>query len=104
LVFLPSLDDLVLVASVLAPAVAVQVLNSPSVWCPHGDTGYLEVCACGFSAHTGGLLDAPKRPAEPAQCYNLLFFSSLKTLLMATEPIWRLVAVNVSGVVIVGRF
>jgi hypothetical protein len=59
-------------------------------------------------------LTISRRTPWPAQCaaasiravqdYNLFLFSSLETLLMATEPLGRLVAVNVPGVFTVGRF
>ena len=50
-------------------------------------------CSMRLSVH-------PSRPSAIICC----FFSSLKTLLMATELIQPLVAVNVSGLAIVGRF
>jgi hypothetical protein len=31
------------------------------------------------------VLDAPQRPAESSEGYKLLFFSSLQTLLIATQ-------------------
>lgn len=38
------------------------------------DPGGFEIGAYGFPAHTRALLDAPQRPSEPSQGYNLLLF------------------------------
>src|SRR5439155_14346924 len=39
----------------------------------HRDPGCFQISAWRFSTHTSGLLNAPKRPAEPSQCDDLLF-------------------------------
>src|SRR6266853_1624330 len=46
---------------------------SPRTRWSHGDPNRFQVCAGCLSAHTRGLLDAPQRPSEPSQCYDLLF-------------------------------
>ena len=46
---------------------------SPCSRWPHRDPGRFQIGACRFPTHTGGLLDAPQRPAQPSQRDDLLF-------------------------------
>ena len=54
-----------------------------------------QVSACGFTPYTGFSLDLSQRPSELSQCDDLLFFPSLKALLMPTEPTRAAVDVDV---------
>jgi len=49
------------------------------------DPGRFQVGSGGLPTHPGLLLDAPQGPSQPAQGYDLLFFASLKTLLIPTK-------------------
>ena len=68
----------------------------------HCDPGCFQINACRFSTHTSGLLDAPKRPAEPSQCDDLLFLFFVQDIAHADGAYPA--GFNVPNVVIVGRF
>src|ERR1700733_14035190 len=58
---------------------------SPRTRRAHFDPGRFQVGSGGLPTHPGLLLDAPQGPFQPAQGYDLLFFASLKTLLIPTK-------------------
>jgi hypothetical protein len=58
---------------------------SPPAGRSQRDAGRSQLSTRGFSTHAGGPLDTPQRPSQPPQCYDLLFLSFLKTLLIPTQ-------------------
>ena len=78
----------------------------------HGDSGGLQISCRGFAAHTGGLLDAPQRPAQPSQCDDLLFLFFAQDI-AHVDGAYSLAGINVLNVylslagfqvTIIGRF
>ena len=48
-------------------------LPSPAAGRPQGDSSGLQIGRRRFAANTGGPLNAPQRPSQPPQRYDLLF-------------------------------
>ena len=70
----------------------------------HDDTGGFQIAADRLATDRERLLDAPKRPPEPAECEDLLLLLSSKTLLMSVTELAFRPDVNVSIATGNGRF
>src|SRR5262249_7650795 len=86
---------------------------SPPTRRTHPDPCCLEVVSCGFSSHTGSLLDPSQRPSEPSQCKDLLSFFVAQNVAHASggyrlsarcQRPWRLFSMAGFDVTTYGRF
>jgi hypothetical protein len=77
---------------------------SPPTRRPHCDPGCLQIGTGGFSTHPGLLLDAPQRPSQLSQGYNLLSFLFAQDVAHADEGYGAHVGINVPSLILVGRF
>ena len=99
---------------VASPAASDPVVTSLAGFAggrrPHAPGGRTAIPGClqigtgGFSAYPGFLLDAPQRPSQPSQSYNLLSFLFAQDVAHADEGYSAYVGINVPGVILVGRF
>ena len=59
--------------SVITSLAGFAFAPPPATRRPHRNPGRFQVGAGGFPTDAGRLLDAPQRPAQPSQSYDLLF-------------------------------